>query len=405
MHLPVDTLLHNGTYRIVRFIDSGGFGCTYEAEHVFLQKRVAIKEFFVKDFCNRDEKTFHITIGANSKQGLVSKMRRKFIDEAKALHRLSHPGIVSVSDVFEDNNTAYFVMDYIDGRSLKEIISAEGALTEEQAVRYISSVSEALRYIHKHNRLHLDIKPGNIMVDSNDNPILIDFGASKQYAEDGSENTSTLMGKTPGYAPPEQMSNRIAKFMPATDIYALGATLYKLLTATTPPDSLLRIGEDVLEPLSDKIGASTRNAVKAAMSMDKRQRPQNIDEFLKLLKAPPTEKEPEADVPDEDIIVVIPPAEGGTKGPDGGGNNAGGGSDSGGGLSPESPETGKSARHGSSWWLWVLIIFAMAIGLVAGFYGMSRWRKMKSEGHATEQTTPAEESSPDAWIDDTYPSS
>ena len=106
MNLPVNTLLQGGKYKIVRFISSGGFGCTYEAEHVMLEKRVAIKEFFVKDFCNRDENTAHVTVGTLSKKGLVEKLRRKFIDEAKALCRLQHSGIVSVQDVFEENGTA-----------------------------------------------------------------------------------------------------------------------------------------------------------------------------------------------------------------------------------------------------------------------------------------------------------
>ena len=100
MELLSNRLLQDGKYRIVRFISSGGFGCTYEAEHIMLEKRVAIKEFFVKDFCNRDESTAHITVGTLSKKGLVEKLQRKFIDEAKALCRLQHPGIVSVQDVF-----------------------------------------------------------------------------------------------------------------------------------------------------------------------------------------------------------------------------------------------------------------------------------------------------------------
>lgn len=283
MHLQSNTLLHGGTYRIIRFISSGGFGCTYEAEHVMLQKRVAIKEFYVKDYCNRDETTAHITVGTVSKKGLVDKLRRKFIDEARALCKLRHPGIVSVSDVFEENGTAYFVMDYIDGKSISEIVNNEGSITEKRAVRYIRQVAIALQYVHDNNRLHLDIKPGNIMIDGNDNPVLIDFGASKQYDEEAGENTSTLMCKTPGYAPAEQMSNSVVKFIPATDIYAVGATLYKMLTGITPLDVNLRISGEELEPLPANISAATRNAVAAAMEINKNNRPQSISDFLKLL--------------------------------------------------------------------------------------------------------------------------
>lgn len=285
MHLPVDTLLHGNTYRIVRFINSGGFGCTYEAEHVMLQKRVAIKEFFVKDFCNRDEMTAHITVGTVSKTGLVEKLRRKFIEEARALCKLQHPGIVRVSDVFEENGTAYYVMDYIDGKTISEIVNQEGALPEFRAVLYIKQIAEALQYVHDNNRLHLDIKPGNIMVGRDDRPILIDFGASKQYDEDAGENTSTLVGKTPGYAPPEQMANHVMKFMPATDIYALGATLYKMLTGITPLDAHTRISE-AMTPIPAYISEPVREAVAAAMKLNKNERLQTLNAFLAIMQGP-----------------------------------------------------------------------------------------------------------------------
>ena len=204
MHLPINKFLQGGKYRIVRFISSGGFGNTYEAEHVLFCKRVAIKEFFVKDFCSRDERTAYVTIEITNKRDLVEKLKKKFIDEARSIFDLHHLGIVRVTDVFEENATAYYVMDYIDGRSLKEIVETEGALTESRALGYIRQVADALGYVHSHSRLHLDIKPGNIMIDGNDRAILIDFGASKQYDEVNGENTSTLIGQTPGYAPLEQ---------------------------------------------------------------------------------------------------------------------------------------------------------------------------------------------------------
>ena len=288
-HLPAGTLLQGGKYRIVRFIGSGGFGCTYEAEHVMLEKRVAIKEFFVKDFCNRDENTSEVVVATQSKRALVEKIHRKFIDEAKSLCRLQHPGIVRVSDVFEENGTAYYVMDYIAGHSLQDIVKAEGRLTEARSLKYIREVSEALSYVHSHNRLHLDIKPGNIMIDGNDHAILIDFGASKQYDEASGENTSTLMGRTPGYAPPEQMSNKVGKFLPATDIYALGATLYKCLTGETPLDTSDLISGEELVPLPSSVHESTRRAVSAAMELNKGKRPQSIEAFLSMLAGDTTE--------------------------------------------------------------------------------------------------------------------
>lgn len=297
MHLKEGITLQNGKYRIIRFISSGGFGCTYKAEHVMLEKRVAIKEFFVKDFCNRDEKTAHVTVGTMSKKGLVSKLKKKFVDEAKALCHLSHPGIVHTSDVFEENGTAYFVMDYVDGESLSEIVNKRGPLSEQKAVHYISQLCNALRYVHSNNRLHLDIKPANVMIEANDNAILIDFGASKQYDEESGENTSTLMGKTPGYAPPEQMSNKVQQFTPATDIYALGATLYKILTGKTPPDASDRIAGEPLPTLPDNISIPTKSAIDHAIQLNKNARPQTIDEFISLLDGTVN--------PDEDELTVV----------------------------------------------------------------------------------------------------
>lgn len=283
MYLPNNTFLQGGKYKIIRFINSGGFGCTYEAEHVMLEMRVAIKEFFIKDFCNRDEKTAHVTVGTQSKKGLVDKLRRKFIEEAKALTQLHHPNIVRVIDVFEENGTAYFVMDYIEGRSLNEIVNQEGPLSEVKALKYIREIANALQYVHKHHRLHLDVKPGNIMINKQDNAILIDFGASKQYDEENGENTSTLLGKTPGYAPLEQIGNDVVKFMPATDIYSLGATLYKLLTGITPLSANLLASGEILKSLPTSISVSTRKAIKSAMNIDKNKRPQNIEAFLMII--------------------------------------------------------------------------------------------------------------------------
>ena len=284
MNLPTGTYLQGGKYRITRFIGSGGFGCTYEAFHTELEERVAIKEFFVKNFCNRDEITSRVSVATQSQKALVEKLRSKFKDEAKAMFRLRHPGIVRVSDVFEENGTVYYVMDFIEGRSLQAIVEEEGRLPEHRALKYVRQVADALRYIHGHNRLHLDVKPGNIMVDSSDNAILIDFGASKQYDEENGENTSTLVGKTPGYAPLEQMSNRVVRFFPATDIYALGATLYKLLTGVTPPDAaMLASGGEELSPLPFTVSGNTRRAVSSAMSLKKDDRPQDIGDFLSIL--------------------------------------------------------------------------------------------------------------------------
>lgn len=286
MNLPINSTLQGGKYKIVRFISAGGFGCTYEGSHVMLKKRVAIKEFFVKDFCNRDEITSRVTVGVTAKKALVSKLKNKFIEEAQSLCSLEHPHIVPVYDVFEDNGTAYYVMEYIDGASLDGMVKKAGPMSEQKAVEYILQIADALRYVHSKNRLHLDIKPGNIMVDKKDKAMLIDFGASKQYDEEAGENTSTLLGVTPGYAPLEQMSNDVVKFHPSTDIYALGATLYKLLTGITPPSATLLGSGEELKPIPSSISENVRNAVYKAMQTNKSKRPQSIDEFMQILNTP-----------------------------------------------------------------------------------------------------------------------
>lgn len=285
MNLNEGTLLQGNKYKIVRFIKSGGFGNTYEGIHVLLKKRVAIKEFFVKDFCNRDEATAAVTVGITAKAPLVSKLKEKFLEEAQFVSSLKHPNIVNVYDVFEENGTAYYVMDYIDGSSLNDIVETGGPLAEADALHYIRQVAEALKYVHSRNRLHLDVKPGNVMVDTDGNALLIDFGSSKQYDEVAGENTSTLMGMTPGYASPEQTGHDVVKFFPATDIYALGATLYKLLTGKTPLSSNLLSSGEELDPIPATISAAVRNAVAKSMLSNKKVRPQTVDEFLNLLTA------------------------------------------------------------------------------------------------------------------------
>ncbi len=285
MHLKNEEILQGGKYKIVRFIASGGFGCTYEAHHTLLDLRVALKEFFVSDFCNRDENTGQVTVGTHSKVGLYDKLKKKFLDEARALYKMKHPGIVRVIDVFEENGTAYYTMEYIDGHSLSDVVKKAGKLQEAEAVGYILQVADALKYVHGLNRLHLDIKPGNIMLNKDGKVVLIDFGASKHYDDETGENTSTLLGiNTKGYAPVEQVNQSFKSFSPATDIYALGATLYKLLTGITPPSStLLQSEEATLIPLPSSLSSPTRKAVEAAMQLLRKKRPQSVDDWKNIL--------------------------------------------------------------------------------------------------------------------------
>ncbi len=299
MHLKNGTLLHGRTYKIVRFIKSGGFGCTYEAVHLLLNKRVAIKEFFVKDCCNRDE-TGRVTVGILIKASLVDRLKQKFIAEASSLSALSHEGIVNVSNLFLENGTAYYVMDYIDGCSLDEYVQQNGPLTESAALDYIGQACDALKYVHEKNILHLDVKPGNLMLDKDGKVTFIDFGTSKQYDECDGENTSTLLGNTPGYASPEQGNSKVTSFTPATDVYSLGATLYKLLTGITPPTASERSSGEELDPLPGNISRSTVDAIMKAMILNKKERLQSVGEFQAMLVS-----EVDGGTPPSDDVTVL----------------------------------------------------------------------------------------------------
>ena len=308
MHLTNGTSLQGGKYKIVRFLSNGGFGNTYEGVHTMMDTRVAIKEFFPKMFCNRDENTSHVTVATQGNRELVDKLRKKFNEEAKAVFQMKHDNIVRVLDIFEENGTAYYVMEYIDGKSLNEITKERGALPESEAVGYIRQVADALKYVHSLNRLHLDIKPGNIMVDKNGKAILIDFGASKHYDDESGENTSTLMGvNTKGYAPVEQMSRSFSDFNPSADVYALGATLYKLLTNITPKDSvLLMTGDEELSPLPSFISDNIKNAVEHAMIPQRKRRTQTIAEFINEISRPNPRRQPEGCLTEDvDEITVV----------------------------------------------------------------------------------------------------
>lgn len=281
LSLSIGSTLQNGKYEIVKVLGQGGFGITYLAVHTLLDKKVAIKEFFPKDFCDRDSDTSHITLGTSSSAVLVSKLRVKFVKEAKNIAKLNYLNIVPIQDIFEENNTAYYLMDYIEGESLGDIIKRNGALTEERAIYYIRQIALAIDYMHSKSMNHLDIKPGNIMIrKSDDMPILIDFGTSKQYDEDGGQTSTMAPGFTHGYAPIEQYKpGGVSTFTPQTDIYALGATLYALLTGKKPPH-YSEILEDGLPSIGNNISKNVVEGVEHAMEVRKNKRPATISEFL-----------------------------------------------------------------------------------------------------------------------------
>ena len=289
--LRVGTILH-GTYRIDGYLSSGGFGNTYVATDTSrFDERYAIKEFYMSGITERDANSTTVSVSnANNKATFESQLE-KFKKEALRLHNLKNEHIVHVYALFEENNTAYYVMDYIDGENLSEHLKQTGKpLSEGEVLKILSQILNALDAAHQANLYHLDLKPANIMVDSRGVVKLIDFGASKQQRPDGNGATtnSTTIAYTPGYAPIEQIEQSLDEFGPWTDFYALGATLYTLLSNKKPPSPTKISRDGSLEkkdtlPLPSAVTAETKRLVLWLMNYDTQKRPQNIKEILDYL--------------------------------------------------------------------------------------------------------------------------
>lgn len=278
--LPGATLM-NGMYRIDRVLGQGGFGITYLATDVNLDKKVAIKEFFPKTFCKRDGATSRLLIGTDGNTELVDRLKAKFLKEARSIARLDHPNIIRIYAAFEQNDTAYYVMEYIDGSNLSELVRHTGPLSKNNAVGYISKIGDALEYLHRQHINHLDVKPGNIMVrKANNEPVLIDFGLAKQYNSDGMQTSTTPVGISHGFAPMEQyMSGGVSEFTPQTDVYSLAATLYYLLSGITPPEAPKLGEEELLFP--DTVPVDLVAPIAKAMSLRRPDRHPSIKEFIR----------------------------------------------------------------------------------------------------------------------------
>ena len=293
--LKQNTILYgkSHTYTIERVLGQGSFGITYLAMtqvkvsgslgELETTIQVAIKEFFMRDINGREENT--VTCG--SRGGVYYDYKKKFLREAENLSKLNHPHIVKVLEYFEANNTVYYAMEYVDGGNLDTYIAQHKSLTEAESIEYAKQIGSALSYMHAHKMLHLDLKPGNIMLRKNKEAVLIDFGLSKQYDENGKPETSTTVGSgTPGYAPIEQSNYHEGKDFPATmDVYALGATMYKMLTGIRPPEAseILNDGFPAYELQKHQVSDSLIASIAKVMSAMKKDRPQSVAAFLETL--------------------------------------------------------------------------------------------------------------------------
>lgn len=278
--LKIGALLRHQTYRIEKILGQGGFGITYLATDISLERLVAIKEFFPKDYCERISDTSQITLGTSSTAEFVSRLKAKFIKEARNIAKLDHPGIIRIHAAFEENNTAYYVMDYIDGESLSDKVKKHGPLSLDQALKYLNGISNALEYIHGKKINHLDLKPANVMIrESDDLPILIDFGLSKQYDAEGNQTSTTPTGISHGFAPLEQYNaGGVKEFSPQTDIYSLAATFYYLLTGIVPPNATELIENSIYFPSDFPQGL--KSAISIGMASARKDRFSSVALFL-----------------------------------------------------------------------------------------------------------------------------
>ena len=305
-------MLRGGTYRVERQLSSGGFGNTYVVTNVNFEETFAMKEFYMKDINMRSGNT--VTVSISDNKSTFDTQRNKFMKEAKRLRKLTNNHIVGVHDLFEENGTTYYIMDFIDGESLSARLKRTGQpLSEAETLDVLQQVLDALDAVHQQGIWHLDLKPANIMMNKEGKALLIDFGASKQMrADDGMTSTSGLC-YTPGYAPIEQMEQNLDRFGPWTDIYSLGATVYHLLTLNSLPSpmELLEEGEGALQ-FPPTVSPKMRQLVYRMMQPSRLDRPQSITEVRQLLKGekPAVSEETVVGTPkpaDEETRVISTP--------------------------------------------------------------------------------------------------
>ena len=296
--LPIGAKLHSPkrTYTIEKVLGQGGFGITYKVsanlkvDNVTIRTHFAIKEFFMSEACERDE---HNSICYSSPvKDKVEESRKDFLAEAQRLNKISleHPNIIHVNEVFEANNTVYYVMEYLDAGSLRDYVRKQGALSEQEALAIMVTIMQAVEYLHQHKMSHLDVKPDNVMLKEDPEtgetiPVLIDFGLSKHYDKNGKPtSTVRVSGFSDGYAPVEQYTG-IYFFTPQADVYALAATLYYALVGKDPVIASEQTEEKILKNLPKGISDSVKKTILSSMKMQKEERCPSVSIMLADLSA------------------------------------------------------------------------------------------------------------------------
>ena len=281
-YLPVGTVLQQGCYEIGDVLGAGGFGITYRGRDLKTNTAVAIKELWPeKAIRQKTMETWPISISPRDKQ----EQLRKFQEEAEYQKQCVHANVAEIYTCFEENGTAYIVMEFVAGKSLYSILKDEGVLSEERAKRYFLQIGKAVEVVHRKNFLHRDIKPENILVDDQDRAVLIDFGSTREFIAGQTHQMSALL--TQGYAPLEQYTVS-ARRWPATDFYAVCASMYELLTGQLPAESVSRVqvGSDPLIPPRQHrstISLSMEKVILTGLKMKVEDRFQNASEFILAL--------------------------------------------------------------------------------------------------------------------------
>lgn len=301
-YLRQDTEL-NGRYEIKSILGEGGFGITYYGVDSLFGKSVAIKEYFPQGLVTRNnELTNDITVTYAKQDEAYAAGKRRFISEARVMAKFNKDqGIVGVTDFFESNNTAYIVMEYLDGITLKEYLKGNKRIPVEELLELLAPLLESLDDLHRSGLIHRDISPDNIMVLRNGGVKLMDFGAARDYTEFGEKSLSIVL--KPGYAPAEQYQSRGVQG-PWTDIYALCATMYKCITGETPEDSIQRVMEDELKKPSEfgiAISPQIEKTILKGMSVSPKERYQNLGEFCQDLYREYTEEENQEAILEQEV--------------------------------------------------------------------------------------------------------
>lgn len=284
--LPTGTIL-NGRYVTGKVLGVGGFGITYLGFDLTLEIRVAIKEFMPQGVATRTTDGYTMTVMSRREEENFKAGAERFLSEARTIAKLNRSeNIVYVQNYFSENNTAYFVMDYVDGESLRSYVDKKGGrISFGEAISLLRPVMTALCDVHAQNLIHRDISPDNIFITKDGKSKLLDFGAARQA---GGNSMSVILKR--GYAPEEQYSTR-GNQGAWTDVYAMAATIYDCITGELPPDSIERVTEDTLVPASEKgadVSPAEDAALMKALSLHAQDRFQSMGEFLSAIGAPAT---------------------------------------------------------------------------------------------------------------------